>query len=294
MTSITPAALATARRRPAVVGLHLRSTFALVVASGFGVLAFGWPFLLRSNGGNVNTAHTADAPWIFAIVLPLLLMVVFAEIADGGMDAKAIALLGVLAACGAALRPLSIAATGASPVFFLLIPAGRVLGRGFGFVLGTLTLFGSALLTGGVGPWLPFQMLAAGWVGLFAGCLPPLRGRLEIVMLAAYGAAAGMLYGAVTNLWFWPFETSGLSPQISYLPGGSWLTEVHHYASFYVATSVGWDLSRALGTAALVVIAGRPVLLALRRAARRAAFTAPVVFDPPVAHRESAARLHPA
>jgi len=279
MTSIV---VTPARRRPAVVGLHLRSTFALVVASGFGVLAFGWPFLLHSHGGNVDTAHSADAPWIFAIVLPLLLMVVLAEIADGGMDAKAIALLGVLAACGAALRPLGIAATGASPVFFLLVPAGRVLGRGFGFVLGTLTLFGSALLTGGIGPWLPFQMLAAGWFGLFAGCLPPLRGRLEIVMLAAYGAAAGMLYGAVTNLWFWPFETSGLSPQISYAPEGSWITEIHHYGSFYVATSVGWDLSRALGTAALVLLAGRPVLLALRRAARRAAFTAPVSFAPAI------------
>jgi energy-coupling factor transport system substrate-specific component len=277
MTSI---ALGRAHRRPTAVSLRLRSTFALVVASAFGVLAFGWPFLLHSNDGNVDTAHTTDAPWIFAIVLPLLLMVVLAEIADGGMDAKAIALLGVLAACGAALRPLSITATGASPVFFLLIPAGRVLGRGFGFVLGTLTLFGSALLTGGVGPWLPFQMLAAGWVGLFAGCLPPLRGRLEIAMLAAYGAAAGMLYGAVTNLWFWPFETSGLSPQISYIPGASWGTELHHYASFYVATSVGWDLTRALGTAVLIIVAGRPVLLALRRASRRAAFTAPVTFVP--------------
>ncbi|HEY3925117.1 MAG TPA: ECF transporter S component [Acidothermaceae bacterium] len=276
-------------RRPAAVGLQLRSTFALAVASGFGVLAFGWPFLLHSKAQNVNTAHTADAPWIFAIVLPLLLVVVLAEVADGGMDAKAIALLGVLTACGAALRPLSIDATGASPVFFLLIPAGRVLGRGFGFVLGTLTLFASALLTGGVGPWLPFQMLAAGWVGLFAGCLPPLRGKAEIAMLAAYGAAAGLLYGAITNLWFWPFETSGLSPQISYVPGASWATEIHHYAAFYIATSVGWDLTRALGNAILVLVAGRAVLLALRRAARRAAFAAPVSFVSPAEAEASTA-----
>jgi energy-coupling factor transport system substrate-specific component len=263
------------------VRLHLRSSFALAVASGFGVLAFGWPFLLHSKGGNVDAAHTSDAPWVFAIVLPLLLLVVLAELADGGMDAKAIALLGVLAACGAALRPLSIDATGVSPVFFLLIPAGRVLGRGFGFVLGTLTLFGSALLTGGVGPWLPFQMLAAGWVGLLAGCLPQLRGRAEIAMLAAYGAVAGLLYGAVTNLWFWPFETTGLSPQISYVPGANWTTELHHYAAFYVATSVGWDLTRAVGNVALVLIAGRAVLLALRRAARHANFDPLVEFVPP-------------
>jgi energy-coupling factor transport system substrate-specific component len=278
---MTTTALPTpAIRRPVAIAVRWRSTFALTVASLFGVLAFGWPFLLHGTSANVDAAHTTDAPWIFAIVLPLLLLVVLAELADGGMDAKAIALLGVLAACGAALRTVSIDATGVSPVFFLLLPAGRVLGRGFGFVLGMLTLFGSALLTGGVGPWLPFQMLAAGWVGLFAGCLPPLRGRAEVLMLAAYGAVAGLLYGAVTNLWFWPFETSGLSPQISYVPGASWLVEVHHYASFYVATSVGWDLSRAIGNTMLVLLAGRTVLLALRRAARRAAFNSAVTFVP--------------
>jgi energy-coupling factor transport system substrate-specific component len=266
------------------VALRPRSTFALLAASGFGVLAFGWPFLLHGTATTANSAHTSDAPWIFAIVLPLLLLVILAELADGGMDAKAIAMLGVLVACGSALRPLGVDATGFSPVFFLLIPAGRVLGRGFGFVLGTLTLFGSALLTGGVGPWLPFQMLAAGWVGLVAGCLPALRGRAEIAMLAAYGAAAGMVYGALTNLWFWPFETSGLSPQISYVPGASWSTELHHYGAFYAATSLGWDVTRAIGNVALVAVAGRAVLLALRRAARRANFDPLVEFVPPIPH----------
>jgi len=215
------------------------------------------------------------------MVLPLLLIVVLAELAEGGMDAKAVALLAVLAACGAALRPLGIEASGASPVFFLLIPAGRVLGRGFGFVLGMLTLFGSALLTGGVGPWLPFQMIAAGWVGLFAGCLPQVRGRLEIALLAGYGAVAGLLFGAVMNMWFWPFETTGSAPAISYVPGARWATELHHYGTFYLTTSLGWDLSRALGTVVLVIIAGRPVLLALRRASRRAAFGVPVKFGQP-------------
>ena len=63
---------------------------------------------------------------------------------------------------------------------------------GFGFVLGATTLFASALVTGGVGPWLPFQMLGAAWVGWGAGMLPPLRGRAEMLMLAAYGAVAGL------------------------------------------------------------------------------------------------------
>ena len=32
--------------------------------------------------------------------------------------------------------------------------------------MGALTLFTSAIITGGVGPWLPGQMFVAGWVGM--------------------------------------------------------------------------------------------------------------------------------
>lgn len=251
--------------------LRPRSAVALTIASLAGVFAFAWPFLLRRPSSS-GIAHSTDAPWIFLVVLPLLLTVVLAEISEGGIDAKAIALLGVLAACGAALRMLGGDVTGASPVFFLLMPAGRVLGRGFGFTLGALTLFGSALLMGGVGPWLPFQMLAAGWIGLLAGCLPRAAGRVEVALLAAYGALAGLVYGAITDLWFWPFTTTGLSPQISYGPTESWLANLHHFWAFYLTTSLGFDIPRAVANAALVLIAGRPVLLALRRAAHKAAF----------------------
>jgi energy-coupling factor transport system substrate-specific component len=95
---------------------------------------------------------------------------VLAELADGGMDAKTVAMLGVLAAVGAALRPLGTGIAGFEPVFFLLVLAGRAYGPGFGFALGSITLFASALITAGVGPWLPFQMLGAGWVAAGAGC----------------------------------------------------------------------------------------------------------------------------
>src|ERR1035441_9103427 len=70
---------------------------------------------------------------------PTAVAVLLGEIAEGSLDAKAVALLGILAACGAALRVPSPGVAGFEPVFFLLIPAGRVLGRGFGFVLGAMT-----------------------------------------------------------------------------------------------------------------------------------------------------------
>src|SRR6202023_400792 len=134
-------------RAPAV-RLKPRASVLLAATSVLGLVAFGWPLLLRPHGRE-NLAHAADAPWVFVALLPLLLAIVLGEIAEGSLDAKAVALLGVLAACGAALRVPSPGVAGFEPVFFLLVPSGRVFGRGFGFVLGALTIFASALITGG-------------------------------------------------------------------------------------------------------------------------------------------------
>lgn len=258
-----------------VIRLRPRSALALTAVSVAGLIGFGWPLFATHSAAGDAAAHVHDAPWLFVALLPLLLAVVFAELGDGGIDAKAVAVLGVLAGCGAALRPLSGSATGFTMTFFLLVPAGRVLGRGFGFVLGALTMFASALLTAGVGPWLPFQMLGAAWIGFGAGCLPRARGRAELLLLATYAALTGLLYGLLLNLWFWPFAHY-LPPQIAYVPGGSLSTNLLHWLRHDLTTSLGFDVPRAVGNFLLVLLAGRPVLLALRRTARRAAFDAQV------------------
>lgn len=256
------------------VALRPRSVLALTAVSVTGVLAFGWPLLsprLAASAGG----HEHDAPWVFIALLPLLLAVLAAELADGGLDVKAVAVLGVLAGCGAALRPLGGGATGFTAAFFLLVPAGRVLGRGFGFVLGAVTMLASALLTAGVGPWLPFQMLGAAWIGFGAGCLPRASGRAEVLLLAVYGAATGLAYGLLLNLWFWPFAHY-LPAQLAYVPGAPLSTNLLHWLRHDVTTSLGFDLPRAGGNFLLLLIGARPVLLALRRVARRAAFDVPV------------------
>jgi energy-coupling factor transport system substrate-specific component len=262
---------------PVALRLRARSRLLLLACSVLGVVAFGWPLLAQPDG-TPATAHAADAPWLLAVLLPLLLAVVLAELADGSLDAKAVALLGVLAACGAALRLPSGGVAGFEPVFFLLVPAGRVLGRGFGFVLGALTLFVSALLTGGVGPWLPFQMLGAAWMGFFAGCLPPAKGRAEVVMLAGYAAVAALAYGFLLNLSFWPY-LAGTDTSVSFVPGAGLAENLRHFWAFHLTTSLGFDLPRAVFTGGFVLLAGRSILAALRRASRRAAFGAPVAFE---------------
>jgi len=249
---------------------------ALLLVTLVGVAAFGWPFLA---GPDVGLAHGQDAPWLFAVLLALLALVTLAEFSSGGLDAKTVAVLGVLAAMGGALRVLSAGTAGLEPVFFLVVLAGRVLGRRLGFVLGALAVVTGAFLTGGGGPWLPFQMIGAGWVGLGAALLPRATGLLERSMLAAYGLVVGVLYGAVMNLWFWPFLGTSAPAGAGFVPGADVATNLGHYAVFYLATSLGWDVPRGLLTAALVLLAGKPVLVTLRRAVRRAAFDAPVRFE---------------
>lgn len=265
--------------RPNAVRLGRRSVVALTLVSLIGVAAFGWPLLADPGSG---LAHSEDAPWLFALLLPLLLAVVMATIADDdeGLSAKSVAMLGVLAAAGAALRPLGGGTAGIEPMFFLVVLSGRVLGPGFGFSLGALTMFASALLTGGVGPWMPFQMLSMGWVALGAGLLPgaaALRGRGELVMVAGYGAASSIAYGTVMNLQGWPY-LGGMSSGVSFVPGDPLPDNLARFAAYCLATSLGWDVPRAVLTAVLVLTLGPFVLRALRRATRRAAFGAPVAF----------------
>ncbi|MFD9791222.1 ECF transporter S component [Streptomyces sp. NPDC059070] len=269
-------------RRSRAIRLGPRATAALVLVTLVGVAAFGWPLLADESSG---LAHSQDAPWLFSALLPLLVGVVVATIADddGGLDAKAVAMLGVLAAVGAALRPLGAGTAGLEPMFFLMVLSGRVLGPGFGFVLGAVTMFASALLTGGVGPWMPFQMLAMGWFTLGAGLLPGphrLRGRAELVMLALYGFLASFAYGTIMNLQGWTY-IGGMSSGISFHPGDPVGENLLRFAAYCAATSLGWDLGRAALTVVLTFALGATVLKALRRATRRAAFEAQVTFEGP-------------
>ena len=235
----------------------------LAVGSLAGLVMFLWPLFTSPPAG---TAHSAEAPFIFVLILPVVIAVVLAELSSGGLDVKAIAMLGLLSGVGAALRPLGGGTAGIETVLFLLILAGRVYGPGFGFVLGSTTLFASAFLTGGVGPWLPFQMLAASWVGLGAGLLPRAKARAEIVMLAAYGAVAAYVFGFFLNMWFWPytlgtFAGAGTDPGLQFVPGDAVISNLHRFFVFTLATSTfGWDTGRAITNVVAICLLGTPVL----------------------------------
>lgn len=258
------------------IPLSARSAAAIGATSVVGLLAFVWPLLAPR--GSELLAHATDAPLLFALLVPLLLAVTLSLVVDGAMGAKAVALLGVLAATAAALRAIGAGIAGLEPLWIVIVLGGYALGAGFGFVLGAVCMVGSALLTGGVGPWLPFQMIGAAWVGLGAGLLAGhLPRRSEVRWLALYATVAAVAYGWLLNLWFWPTAT-GLPAAIAFEPGAGLAANVQHWFAFNVATSLGYDVPRAVLTCLAVLLLGRRVLDALRRTSRLAAFHATPQF----------------
>ena len=246
--------------------------YVLVAAVGAG--AFLWPFWVRTDT-LPSQAHSGDAPLVAAVVGALALAVVTLEVRRGTMQGATVAILGVLAAMAGVLRLLDLPG-GGSGMFFLVVLAGAAFGARFGLLLGLSAMSVGAVITGGIGPWMPFQMLSLAGVGAGAGAIGFFTARVapraEVVVLAAYAWTCGFAYGAVMNLWFWPLQIDGGA--LSYDPALSGGALVHRYWSFYVATSLAWDAAGALANAILVAVTGRALLRSMRRFSHR---LAPVV-----------------
>jgi energy-coupling factor transport system substrate-specific component len=270
---------------------RLMRVFVYALTTILGVYMFVSPFReALSTDGTAPASYNASSPIFLTLLGGLCLIALLLEMRDVAKDAKFVALLGILVALNAGLSFLETAIPGPggfSPVFFLIIVSGYVFGGRFGFLMGALTIFVGALISGGVGPWLPYKMLTAGWVGLSApvthlwinaGKNLGQGRRFELISLAFFGVVWGLLYGVIMNLWFWPFASG---PESQHWQAGiGILTSVQRYAAFYTATSLIWDLARGVGTAFLLLFLGAPTLRAFYRFQRRFEFK----YDPAAEH----------
>jgi energy-coupling factor transport system substrate-specific component len=265
---------------------RLLSSAIFGVTTLLGAAAFLYPFWLpavaAADAGDM--AHSSDAALMATILAGLCFLVLLLEAQSQTISAKSIALLGVLVAINSVLRFAETVVPGPggfSPIFLLIILGGYVFGARFGFLLGALTILVSGFVTGGVGPWLPYQMFTAGWIGMSAPlCRPMVRGlaRLgapaaptEVAVIVLFSGAWGLLFGVIMNLWFWPFV---VGPSQQYWQPGIDLAEtVRRYAVFYLATSFVWDAMRSLGNMALMALAAAPTVRLLRRFHQRFDFS---------------------
>jgi len=247
-----------------------------------GIFAFIYPFILPGFTSKTSPGQprSAEMPFVMTVLLILCILVIFYELQYQAVTTKVIALLGILVAINASLRFIEVAIPGPagfSPIFFLIILTGYIYGGMFGFLMGALTIMISALITGGVGPWLPSQMIAAGWVGMTAPiCKIPVElielkeTKWELVVLGVFSLLWGFLFGIIMNLWSWPF-IMGPSNQ-SWSANLTWLETLKHYLFYYLITSFTWDSFRAIGNILFIIFLGVPTLKVLRRFQQRFTF----------------------
>jgi energy-coupling factor transport system substrate-specific component len=152
------------------------------------------------------------------------------------------------------------------------------MGPTFGFLLGALSMTLSALLTGGIGPWLSYQVFAAALVGWGVILIPKMvRGKLELLLLSFYGVIAAAFFGIAMDLQFWPWAL-GSGTELSYQVGAPISENIEKFFQYHFISALAWDVPRAILTFVLILIAGRPALNALRRARTKAAFTTHAEF----------------
>lgn len=92
-------------------------------------------------------------------------------------------------------------------------------------------------------------------------------------MLAGWGLVSGLAFGALMNIWFWPYVFSQGQSEMYWQPGLGFGATLQRYALFYTVTSLWWDLVRAVGNCLLLLLVGAPVLRLLRRFQQRFHFT---------------------
>jgi energy-coupling factor transport system substrate-specific component len=166
----------------------------------------------------------------------------------GSRDLALVAALGAVAAAG---RILMAGIPSAQPVTVVCLVTGAALGARAGLAVGPVaTLVSNGSL--GHGPWTPGQMATWALVGLSGAALGGLLRRPWV--LAAVGAAWGLLFGWAMNLW----ELATFGPEVS-------------WAAFLAASgrSVPFEVAGALGNAAIALAAGPALLRLLTRYAAR-------------------------
>jgi energy-coupling factor transport system substrate-specific component len=237
-----------------------------LLLSALGLAAFLYPFWAPAHP---LAPQSRAVLLVFSGAAALILLALVAE-AQQGLTVHTVAMIGTLVGLNTVVRVIDNVIPmpgGFSPVYLLIILVGYTFGARLGFMMGALTMLVSGPLTaGGIGPWTPYQMLAAGWIGMGAAWIPH-RGP-SVLMLTVYGALWGWLYGGLTNLYFWPYTLN--APDLGWQPGLGVVGTLARYARFYLVTSLAWDTMGAVGNIILVALLGPSLLRALERFQRRA------------------------
>lgn len=120
---------------------------------------------------------------------------------------RELVVIAVLIALGVIGRQAFFMLPQMKPVLAISIIAGASLGPGAGFLVGAMIAFVSNFFFG-QGPWTPWQMMALGLAGMFAGLIfqkwnrrERKPSRLHKITACVFGLLSGYFYGLIVDLW---------------------------------------------------------------------------------------------
>lgn len=164
-------------------------------------LKFAVPFILIPG-------ITATSAFIFrekgysvaAVLIALLSLLLFsAGFEKKKTGSRRMVLTAVMTALAIAGRFIFTPVPGVNPITAFAVISGMYLGSEAGFFTGSVSAVISNLFAG-QGVWTPFQMLAWGLVGFFAGLLSSVLKRNRGI-LSVYGVVSAVAYSFLMDVW---------------------------------------------------------------------------------------------
>lgn len=242
------------------------NTSIFIFVNAISVFIFFLPLFLHSKEGFIQDFLTP----ISILLVSICAIMSFAFAHSKLTSRSLITLIASASALGTLGRLLDFPA-GGSGMFVIVIICGFALGSQFGYIVGLSSMLISAFLIGGVGPWLGYQAIAMGLVGALAGLISPTitrqvrkQGKIKttlFITISLFSGVLGILYGFIINWWSWPFLDYGTS--ISFSSSNGFAQNLSNYMSFYLRTSLWWDMWAFIGNVIAIALIGKHVIVAL-------------------------------
>ncbi len=258
-----------------------RSLVALLVLGLLGAGWLGWP-IWSSFTAPGRDALEAETPYLLAAVLGLLGVLATSIWLDAGRRSAVFGPILLVAFVDVVFRlVLSPGGAGIEPVYALPLLAGAALGAPAGFLTGAVAALASSVALGLVDTPLVGQILVWGLWGAVGGLLRSLRPVAAWLSAAVVALPLGLITGLALNITGWTGERDASTG--GFLPGLPPLDALQRLIDYTLATSLAFDLTRAVVNALIVLVIGLPVLRALRQLSgtRPAAASGPTEPPPP-------------
>ncbi|WCC79514.1 hypothetical protein O6R08_08330 [Cutibacterium equinum] len=228
-----------------------------------GIIWLTWP-VWGSRTAALQTQAESTAPWLVAaqIGVSTALAVILVRETKSARPLSLVLGSSVIAAgVRAALAP---GVSGIEPVFWIPLLVGAVLGAPGGVLAGTLTCLVSSAAIGTLATPLAGQLVVWQLWGLAGSAMVRLRALTTWITGALWCLILGPITGLLLNLMGWAWTQA--DPGQSFLAGLGPIEEAQRLWAWTRATSLAFDMSRAITNSIVWLIVTPFVTRALRQA----------------------------